>query len=505
MATTLETLTLKTQEQVRDDYLRTYRNALIKRGISNPDVSQGTEIFQKATALAQQIWVATNGVPAAANAQMPDSALGDDLVRVAAIYKLSPRPAGPSSGPLVLSATINTPIAIPQGAQLLDPSGLSYQVTVAGNYTNGDTVFPIPISSVDSGADTNLPAGTVMRWVAPPPFVNPTAVVGAGGLTGGVDAEDIEGLRARLLQKLQSPPNGVNWPTTVQAAEDSSTQVQKAFAYPACNGPSTTHLAVVRAPTPTNKNRDVDSLVLSNEIVPAVIASFPEFAEVVVTTVQNYEVDVTFGLSLPASTKASPAGPGGGWLDGNPFPVPDYDGTNDFCAVTSVGSSTLIRVPSEVPPTIGGQVCWLSRDDWEFRSAKIVSFTEPGPGLYQISLDTPFISSNGVSVAVGDYIFPHAENMDTYISAILTGFASLGPYEKTNSVSLLPRAYRRPIAATSWYSRLQAPFLRNLSNAGEEVADVSYLYRSATTPPLPTAITDGPYILVPRRIAIYPI
>src|SRR5262249_39520042 len=155
-----------------------------------------------------------------------------DLVRIAGLYKLSLRPAGPSSGALVLSATVSTPVAIPGGSQLIDTRGLVYKVADGGPYSNGAS---IPITSVDTGASTNLPAGSALRWVAPPPFVNTTALVGSGGLTGGVNAEDYEGLRSRLLERLQSPPNGVNWPAANKAAEDASTAVQKAFCYQAAN------------------------------------------------------------------------------------------------------------------------------------------------------------------------------------------------------------------------------------------------------------------------------
>ncbi|WP_437489483.1 baseplate J/gp47 family protein [Sorangium sp. So ce1014] len=497
MATTVESLRIKSLEDIRDDFLRTYRNSLIKRGIANPNVSEGTEIFLRATALAQQIYVASSNVPLAANAQMADTAQGDDLVRVARLYKLALRPAGPSSGPVVLDATVSTPIAIPTGAQFLDPAGLTYKVEVGGSYSDGDE---IPIASVDTGASTNLPAGTVLRWTAPPPFVQPIAVVGTGGLTGGVDAEDYEGLRARLLERLQSPPNGTNWPSITLAAEQASTAVQKAFAYSACNGPSTVHVAVVRAPTSTNKHRDVDALVLSGTIVPAVLAAFPEFVEVVVTTVQNQEVDLSMGLALPASPKASPAGPGGGWTDANPFPVRASPG---YSAVLAVTNTTRFVVASDIPPIVGSQVCWLSRDDWTLRTAKVTSFMA-APN-YDITIETPFVSTNGVSVAVGDYIFPAAENMPAYVAAVLDGFGKLGPYEKTNNASLLPCAYRRPLASSSWPAELKKSFLRNLSDAGDEVFDAQYLYQSSVTPPLPAAITDGPYIFVPRQIGFYPV
>lgn len=498
MATTLSTLQIKTQAQIRDDYLRTYRNSLIKRGIPDPNVSEGTEIHNRGTALAQQIYVASANVPVAADAQMPDSSQGDDLIRVAGIYKLALRPAGPSAGPLVLSATISDPIAIPGGAQLIDSAGLSYEVTDGGSFASG---VDIPINSIDTGQATNLPAGSVLRWVSPPPFCNTTALVGAGGLTQGADAETLEGLRVRLLERLQNPPNGTNWPSIVEAAEKASVAVQKAFAYQACNGPSTVHVAVVRAPTATNRNRDVDAVTLAGTIRPAVLAAFPEFVEVVVTTVVNYPVSLSLGLALPASPKASPAGPGGGWTDAQPFP---FKASLGYSGATAVTSSTTLTVVSDLPPVVGSQVCWLSTDDWRLRTAKVTAFSGAAPN-FNLTLDTPFVSVNGVVVAPGDFVFPNAERMAVYVQALLDGLARMGPGEKTNAAALLPRALRRPLASASWLSELRAPFLRNLTDAGEEVASTSYLYQSAVAPPLPVAIANPPKIITPLQIGFYPI
>jgi len=498
MTTTLEQLTIKTVEQIRDDYLRTYRNGLIKRGIVDPNVSEGTEVYTKATALAQQVYVASANVPAAANAQMPDSALGEDLSRGAAIYKLALRPAGPSAGPLVLAASVTSAIAIPAGAGLIDPNGLAYTVSIGGPYTSGQS---IPIASTDTGDATNLDAGTVLRWAAPPPYVNTTALVGAGGLTGGIDAEDVEGLRARLLERLQNPPNGTNWASVVAETEKSSTAVQKAFAYPACAGPSTVHVCALRAPTATNKGRDIDATTLAGTIAPAVLAAFPEFVEVLVTAGQNWPADLAIGLALPSSIKAIPAGPGGGWLDAQPFPVVASPG---YSAVLAVTNSTAFTVPSDLPPGVGASLCWLSRDDWTLRTAKVVSFTGAGP--YAIVVDSAFTSSNGVDIAPDDFVFPAAERMAVYVKAVLDGFAKLGPGEKTSNISLLPRAYRRPLVSQAWPSSLQRAFLRGLTDSGEEVVDVDYLFRSTTTPPVPSVtITAGPYIITPAQVGIYPL
>jgi len=398
MATTIQSLAIKTVEQIRDDYLRTYRNALINRGIANPDVSEGTEIYGKALSLAQQIYGASVAVPLAADAQMPDSAQGDDLVRICKPYGLALRPAGPSSGPLVLTASIATPLAVVQGAQLIDPNGLIYEVATGGSYTPGGA--PVPIVSVATGSATQLTAGTVLRWVQPPAYATQTALVGAGGLTGGTDAETYEGLRARLLDRLQNPPNGDNWASLVADAEDSATAVQKAFAYQACNGPSTEHVAVVGAATATSKSRAVDGLVtMPTVVVPSVLAARPFYVETIVTTTQDYPFDLSIGLSLPASQLASPQGPGGGWTDGNPFPMPSasagytVNGAPTAATVTAVTSSTAFAVTSGVAPVIGSQICWVSRDDWQLRTAKVLSAGTVGGGIWTITIDTPFVSA----------------------------------------------------------------------------------------------------------------
>jgi len=494
--TTLQSLTIKTPDQIGDDYLRTYANGLKQRGVTQPNTSKGTEIYIRSRSLAQQIYAAAVAVPAVADAQMPDSAQADDLVRVAAQYGIALRAAGSSVGSVTLASTVTSAVGIVQGSQLIDPSGLTYQVAVGGQYANGSSV---PVVAVSTGASTNVPAGTPLRWVAPPPYVQPTASVATGGLTQGRDADAYEDLRTRLLSRLRNPPNGSNWASAKQFAEDSTVAVQQAFVYQAANGPSTLHVAVTRSTTSTNTNRDVDSLTLTNVTAPAVLSQYDEGIEIVVTTVANYQVSVAFSMSLPASTTASPPGPGGGWTDANPFPVQASTG---YVAASAVTNSTVFTVSSDTPPIVGSQACWLSQDDWNLRSATVLSFTGTNP--YTITIDTPFVSNNGVTIAAGDYVFPNATNMPTYIAAVLAGFNAMGPGEKTNAAALLPRAYRRPIPIQSWPYSLTGPFLRNLENAGQEVASASYLYQSAVTPPLPTSIANPPNIFVPQRIGIYP-
>jgi len=492
---TAENIQIKTVEETRDDYLRTYSNALIERGIANPLTSDGTEIFNKATALAQQIYVASATIPAAVDEALEDTAI-QNLPRLAAMRGMGLRAAGGSAGDAIPTIAIAGSVLIPAGAELIDPLGLRYRVVLGGPTFSGQ---PVGIESLDTGAATNRAAGTTLTFTAPPLYVEPKATVGAKGLRFGVNAEDLEGLRARLLERMRHPPNGVNWPTYTEAAEGASA-VQKAFAYPACNGPSTMHIAVVGAPTTASKLRDLDALTVSLRVAPLVQAETFSFVELVVTSVVNESVDVAIALAIPASPAASPPGPGGGWIDAIPFPVLASPG---YVAVSNVVSSVEIEVSSDVAPVVGGSVSWVSTDDWTLRTALIESFTGTNP--YAITLSTPFVSAGAVEIAVGDWIFPASERGEDYVARLFEAFSRLGPGEKTDIAGLLPFALRQPPPAESWPSEMKAPFLKSFAGDAAEISDFAYAYRSAITPTLPASISDAPSIFVPRQIGFYPL
>ena len=490
----------KTYAQFRDDFLRSVSNALQTiAGIPNLDVSYGTDHYIIGEAIGKLAEITSYNVIAAADAQMIDTATGADLYRLAGFYGLSLKPAGGSSGFITFSAS-NT-VAIVQGTQLIDGTGLKYQVAAGGTYANGAS---IPITSVDTGTGTNLATGSSLRWVSAPAFSAPTALVASPGLSGGSNAETDDQLRARVLSRLQNPPGGGNWSQFAQLAMNSSTQVQQAFVYPVYNGPSTVQVCVVTAPTSSNKNRNVNSLIVSGTVNPAIQAGVFEGMSLLTTTAVNKPIDLSVGLSLPSAVSASPPGIGGGWTDGQPFPV---NASQGYANVASVSSTNIITIVSDVPPVVNTtKVCWLSKDDWTLRTATVISSS--GSGTYTIGLDTPFVSVNGVSIAANDYVFPNAVNVQNYINAILDYFASLGPGQILNPgtvTNLFPYAYRRPFVGTAYPSDIGPSLLKLMNNVGPEVYDAQYLGSGARKCPFPTNVTSGPYILVPGNLGVYPI
>lgn len=491
----------KTSDDFKEDFKRVVSNSFeIILGISNLNTSYGTiyDIIGEAVGKVAEV-ASYNGI-ATADAQMIDTATGEDLYRFGTIYQLTLRPAGKSSGVLVLNSSAT--IGIVSGQQLTDLSGLKYEVSVGGIYANGANV---PIRSVDTGTSVNLSQGAVLRWTAPVSFMAPKALVGAGGLTGGVNAEDDEGLRTRILDRIRNPIGGGNWSQLADAAETSSTAVQKAFVYPAYNGPSTEMVSVVRNTTETNKNRDVDTIIVNGTIKPAIQGIIFEGVELRVSTVQNFPVSASIGLSLPSATTSSPPGPGGGWLDGTPFPYSTFNTPAIYAGVYAVTDPNNIQVFSDQSPTAGISKFVYIDSNWTVYHAKVISYNPvptviSGYNVWSITTDIPL-----TGIQAGNWLFPDAVNMDVYIKTLLDVFANLGPGQINDNPGLIPYAYRRPYVYDSWFSDLDSNVLKFIVNAGDEVKDVQYLYKSVNSPPTPSDVTLGPYVLTPFNIGFYPL
>ena len=494
MTTPVKSIAVKSPDVVRDDQLRTIRNGYIQRGVLNPQVGPGSDEYVSATAVANEISVVSANTQIMGDQLMPDSATGTFLDRICKNYGITRRTASGSNGLVTVVLSANS--LVPFGSQLIDSQGLRFQVSIGGTYTNTAPLNQVPLTAIDTGKATNHVAGDVLRWVTGPPYSNNNVTVSVGGLNQGIDGEDDETLRARLLSRLQNPPGAGNWNQVAALAQAASTNVQAAFVYPAANGPATVHVAVVSYATNTQaanaKNRDVDTTTLNSTVIPYVQGNLAEYAESVITTVINQPIDFAISLALPASPLASPPGPGGGWLDGTPWPTPI--GTAPP-AVTAVTSTTVFTVSSNTAPTPGvSRICFLDPTTWTLNTAKVLSFTGTGP--YAVTVDTPW-----PNIAVNNYVMPQALNTQAYISSLLAAFALMGPGEKTASSLTLSRAFRHPVPQLLWPYQLGPTQLRAITLNSAEVLNAQYLTTSPITPTVPGAVSGSPSILVPRNVA----
>jgi hypothetical protein len=501
----LKEFVVKDAITIRDDILRTIKNGLVRQGIARPNVGPNTDWFVIATALGNELAVVGANAIVKADALMPDSATGDDLARWADVFERAKQLAAGSVGNVVLESSAAT--TIETGRQLTDAAGLRYGVVQGGDYDNGDAVL---VRAISAGDATNHEQGDVLQWVSAPPFASDKVVVAAGGLVNGIDAEDDEVLRSRLLDIFRSPPGAGNAQHVAEIAEEASPSVQKAFVYPAIQGPGTEHVVVVAAPTATNKSRVLASTTLSGTVEPYVLGKLPTHAYRLVRSAEDVNCDVAFGLTLPEAATASPPGAGGGWLNGTPWPAPDGAATFRV-RVTAASSDTSFTVDAQTFPTPGvSRVAWLNFQSWRLYTALVTAYSGT-TGALVVTVDTPLV---GLGTLQAGYLWPDCQNAQAYVDAVLDSFSRMGPGEKTTNASALLRGFRHPRPAAGWPCAVGPEMLRALTDAGDEVQAAQYFHRAddVTTklgsagvlkPQVPESLTASPRLFVPRYLGFY--
>ncbi|GJD51077.1 hypothetical protein OPKNFCMD_3828 [Methylobacterium crusticola] len=112
-----------------------------------------------------------------------------------------------------VTAAATPGLAIPAGLTFVRDDGLTY-TTLARAIAAGPTVT-LYVEADAVGEAGNAPAGTVLALspdTAAPDGLGAGGTVDAdedgGGLSGGVDPEDLESLRARVLARKREPPHG---------------------------------------------------------------------------------------------------------------------------------------------------------------------------------------------------------------------------------------------------------------------------------------------------------
>lgn len=171
-----------------------------------------------------------------------DTTESEILDRWASIWLTTRRiPAAAARGNITLTGTTGT--LIPLGTVLARSDGAEY-ITDADATIVAGTVT-VAVTAPIAGAAGNALAGVSLSMSSPIAGVNSTATVATGGLTQGADQEDDVALRARLIARIQQPPQGgadydyVTWALEVAG-------VTRAWVYPQELGLGTVTVRFVR-------------------------------------------------------------------------------------------------------------------------------------------------------------------------------------------------------------------------------------------------------------------
>jgi uncharacterized phage protein gp47/JayE len=172
---------------------------------------------------------------------LPDTAEDDVLARHAAIWGMTRIAATAALGSVTFTGTPGA--VVPANTELRRGDDARYllaaDVTIGGGGSGTGNV-----AARVAGAAGNSQAGISLALVAPVAGIAPSATVAVGGLAAGADAEGDAALRARLLQRIQSPPAGgaandyVTWALAVAG-------VERVWVYPSWLGAGTVGVAFV--------------------------------------------------------------------------------------------------------------------------------------------------------------------------------------------------------------------------------------------------------------------
>ena len=151
---------------------------------------------------------------------------------------LARRPASPAGGNIVIA--VNDALAVANGAVLTRSDGAQYVASVGTSISSAGTLT-LSVVAIANGSDGNAIADTPLDLTSGfsgPGLADATANVDGSGIAGGLDVEDDETFRARILFRKRNPPAG-GAPADYATWASSVIGVTRVFVERRFNGPGT--------------------------------------------------------------------------------------------------------------------------------------------------------------------------------------------------------------------------------------------------------------------------
>ena len=139
-----------------------------------------------------------------AKQSIPDTADTTGLESWCRVWGVMRKRATKASGVVTFSGTNGE--VVPPGTEIIRFDGASYFTTSEATVSGG--AVSLAVEAAVAGASSVSDVGVTMKFVSPVAGVTSSGVVASGGISGGADAEADADLRARLLERIQKPPQG---------------------------------------------------------------------------------------------------------------------------------------------------------------------------------------------------------------------------------------------------------------------------------------------------------
>lgn len=134
----------------------------------------------------------------------PDTADAENLARWASIWGINRKSATFATGSVTFTGVDGT--SIPIGTVILRGDGQRYTTTASAVISSAAAV--VPVSAISAGEDQNTNASVKLTTESIISGIDSEVTVGSGGITGGLNDEQDDTLRERLLERIKNPPHG---------------------------------------------------------------------------------------------------------------------------------------------------------------------------------------------------------------------------------------------------------------------------------------------------------
>lgn len=430
----------------RDEIVRRYKRSYKLRN-PDADVGTGTQPDIDARTLADQLMVVLAEAQGVSDATNMLFARGAALNRWGQILGVDRPPASGSQGFVEISASTGGTTLFAGDELLHEDTQVTFTVRTQQLYQDGAEVA---IESVDVGPGSNLPAGTVLKFVNPRPGCGPTCTVLAqsdgSGLTGGrEEADDEEYLNVLIDARANPPAAGNDAQYQAEVLKTPGLAVQKAFSYPAVFGPGTTAVAFTMLPATVGGSRIPNSAQLA-AVEAHLKAVMPADDGIFVMVVNTHAVVVAYRVAWRSTAS--------GWQDAAPWPSWI---SGDRVRVLATTSPTVFTVgttaTNTTTPQVGQTIGVYDKTAKTFRRKRILQVsTVIANRQWAITCDATFDASDAsYQPTVGQLVSPWSDSLDTIIGPTLLYFARIGPGEIFSTfLDVGSRQKRQPETPEEW-------------------------------------------------------
>lgn len=197
----MATIDVPSREDLHDEFISDYSGAQPTK-----NTSRGSDPYRLGRVVSGFLWSCLARLLNFDKQRLPDTAEKENLERWGNTYDF-PRqlPAG-SSATEALAVTTTGAAVFAGGEELTHADGTRYKIAKAYNLGGAGT-YNLDVAAISTGEQTNKVIGEVLTFSAPPTNVNAAATL-VKGLTKGLDKEEDDQYRDRLLAHIGDPPEG---------------------------------------------------------------------------------------------------------------------------------------------------------------------------------------------------------------------------------------------------------------------------------------------------------